>query len=83
MVAPAPTTYAVITGGATSGHVVPALSIIELLVEAGHPRETLVYVGSDRGVETTLVPQTGITCVFLGVDVLHRGMSVAQDMRNS
>ena len=82
MVAPAPTTYAVITGGATSGHVVPALSIIELLVEAGHPRETLVYVGSDRGVETTLVPPTGITCVFLSVDGLQRGMSLAKIKRN-
>jgi len=82
MVAPTPTTYAVITGGATSGHVVPALSIIELLVEAGHPRETLVYVGSDRGVETTLVPPTGISCVFLGVDGLQRGMSIAKIKRN-
>jgi len=82
MVAPAPTTYAVITGGATSGHVVPALSIIELLVEAGHPRETLIYVGSDRGVETTLVPQTGIACVFLGVDGLQRGLSFANIKRN-
>ena len=82
MVAPAPTTYAVITGGATSGHVVPALVIIELLVEAGHGRETLVYVGSDRGVETTLVPQTGITCVFLGVDGLQRGLSLAKIKRN-
>jgi len=82
MVAPAPTTYAVITGGATSGHVVPALSIIELLVEAGHPRETLMYVGSDRGVETTLVPQTGIRCVFLGVDGLQRGMSLSKIKRN-
>lgn len=82
MVAPAPTTYAVITGGATSGHVVPALSIIELLVEAGHPRETLLYVGSDRGVETTLVPQTGIACVFLSVDGLQRGMSIAKIKRN-
>jgi UDP-N-acetylglucosamine--N-acetylmuramyl-(pentapeptide) pyrophosphoryl-undecaprenol N-acetylglucosamine transferase len=82
MVAPAPTTYAVITGGATSGHVVPALAIIELLVEAGHGRETLVYVGSDRGVETTLVPQTGITCVFLGVDGLQRGLSLAKIKRN-
>jgi UDP-N-acetylglucosamine--N-acetylmuramyl-(pentapeptide) pyrophosphoryl-undecaprenol N-acetylglucosamine transferase len=82
MVAPAPTTYAVITGGATSGHVVPALAIIELLVEAGHGRETLVYVGSDRGVETTLVPQTGITCVFLGVDGLQRGLSLAKVKRN-
>ena len=82
MVAPAPTTYAVITGGATSGHVVPALVIIELLVEAGHSRETLVYVGSDRGVETTLVPQTGIACVFLGVDGLQRGLSLAKIKRN-
>jgi len=82
MVAPAPTTYAVITGGATSGHVVPALSIIELLAEAGHPRETLVYVGSDRGVETSLVPQTGIACVFLRVDGLQRGMSLARVKRN-
>ena len=82
MVAPAPTTYAVITGGATSGHVVPALSIIELLVESGHPRESLVYVGSDRGVETTLVPQTGVACVFLGVDGLQRGMSLAKIKRN-
>ena len=82
MVAPAPTTYAVITGGATSGHVVPALSIIELLVEAGHPRETLMYVGSDRGVETTLVPQTGIQCVFLGADGLQRGLSFAKIKRN-
>ena len=82
MVAPAPTTYAVITGGATSGHVVPALSIIELLVEAGHPRETLVYVGSDRGVETTLVPQTGVACVFLSVDGLQRGMSLTKIKRN-
>ena len=82
MVAPAPTTYAVITGGATSGHVVPALAIIELLVEAGHSRETLVYVGSDRGVETTLVPQTGIACVFLGVDGLQRGLSLAKIKRN-
>jgi UDP-N-acetylglucosamine--N-acetylmuramyl-(pentapeptide) pyrophosphoryl-undecaprenol N-acetylglucosamine transferase len=61
---------------------VPALSIIELLVEAGHPRETLVYVGSDRGVETTLVPQTGIACVFLGVDGLQRGMSLSKIKRN-
>jgi len=82
MVAPAPTTYAVITGGATSGHVVPALAIIELLVEAGHGRETLVYVGSDRGIETTLVPQTGIACVFLGVDGLQRGLSLAKIKRN-
>lgn len=82
MVAPAPTTYAVITGGATSGHVVPALAIVELLIEAGHGSETLVFVGSDRGVETSLVPPTGIACVFLSVDGFQRGVSFANIKRN-
>jgi undecaprenyldiphospho-muramoylpentapeptide beta-N-acetylglucosaminyltransferase len=82
MVAPAPTTYAVITGGATSGHVVPALAIIELLIEAGHPQDKLLYVGSDRGIETTLVPPTGVACVFLSVDGFTRGLSFSKIKRN-
>ncbi|TRZ72590.1 MAG: UDP-N-acetylglucosamine--N-acetylmuramyl-(pentapeptide) pyrophosphoryl-undecaprenol N-acetylglucosamine transferase [Actinobacteria bacterium] len=82
MVVPTPTTYAVITGGATSGHVVPALSIIELLVEADHAKENLLYVGSNRGIETTLVPPTGVACMFLSVDGFQRGFSFSNIKRN-
>lgn len=82
MVAPAPTTYAVITGGATSGHVVPALAIIELLIEADHAKEHLLYVGSNRGIETTLVPPTGVACMFLSVDGFQRGLSFSKIKRN-
>ena len=82
MVALTPTTYAVITGGATSGHVVPALSIIELLIEADHAKENLLYVGSNRGIETTLVPPTGVACMFLSVDGFQRGFSFSKIKRN-
>jgi UDP-N-acetylglucosamine--N-acetylmuramyl-(pentapeptide) pyrophosphoryl-undecaprenol N-acetylglucosamine transferase len=82
MVAPAPTTYAVITGGATSGHVVPALAIIELLIEAGHAKDCLLYVGSNRGIETTLVPPMGVACMFLSVDGFQRGLSISKLKRN-
>lgn len=68
-------TYAVVTGGGTSGHVLPALAIADALEAAGHPRSTLHYVGTSRGVETTLVPPTGIGHTFLDVVGLQRSLS--------
>lgn len=82
MVATAPSTFALITGGGTSGHVVPAIAIIELLVEAGHDLTSLRYVGSDRGAEVGLVPMTGVQTTFLKVDGLQRGMSLTNMLRN-
>jgi UDP-N-acetylglucosamine--N-acetylmuramyl-(pentapeptide) pyrophosphoryl-undecaprenol N-acetylglucosamine transferase len=67
--------YAVVTGGGTSGHVLPALAIADALVEAGHARSSLFYVGTSRGVETTLVPPTGLPHSFLDVVGLQRSLS--------
>lgn len=67
--------YAVVTGGGTAGHVLPALAVAEALVDAGHPVETIHYVGTRRGVETRLVPPTGHPCTFLDVVGLQRGIS--------
>lgn len=82
MVVPAPTTFAVITGGGTSGHVVPAIAIAELLVDAGHSLSSLHYVGSNRGAEVAMIPPLGLAHTFLAVDGLQRGFSLSKVKRN-
>ncbi|MGA1406662.1 MAG: UDP-N-acetylmuramate--L-alanine ligase [Ilumatobacteraceae bacterium] len=70
---PSPT-FAVVTGGGTTGHVNPAIAVLELLNEAGHAPETLHYVGSDRGVEVTLVAQTPFPSTLLRVRGFRRSV---------
>ena len=82
MVAPASTTFAVITGGGTSGHVIPAIAIAELLVDAGHDMSTLHYVGSNRGAEVSMIPAIGLAHTFLSVDGLQRGFTLSKVKRN-
>lgn len=82
MSVPPNSVFAVITGGGTSGHVLPALAIAELLAEAGHPFDSIHYVGSSRGIETNLLPPTGIASTFLRVDGLQRSLSVRAIIRN-
>lgn len=67
---------AVVTGGGTSGHVIPALAILEALEEAGVPGARLRYIGARRGVETRLVPaESAVECVFLPISGLQRSWS--------
>ena len=75
--------YAVVTGGGTSGHVVPAMAIIEMLQDAGHPAEDIAYVGSRRGVESSVVPALGVRCEFLPVSGLQRSLSLRSLVRNA
>ena len=59
--------YAVVTGGGTSGHVLPALAVADALVAAGHEASEIRYVGARRGVETRLLPETPYPHTFLDV----------------
>jgi UDP-N-acetylglucosamine--N-acetylmuramyl-(pentapeptide) pyrophosphoryl-undecaprenol N-acetylglucosamine transferase len=68
-------THAVVTGGGTSGHVLPALAIAEALVAAGHPSDAVHYVGTQRGVETRLAPESGYPYTLLDVVGLQRSLS--------
>ncbi len=46
----------VMAGGGTGGHVIPALAVAREVVSMGHE---VLFVGTDRGVESKLVPQAG------------------------
>jgi len=70
--APTAPAYAVICGGGTAGHVLPALAVAEALVDRGHALADLHYVGAQRGIETRLVPPTGLPFTFLDVVGVQR-----------
>ena len=69
------TTFAVVTGGGTAGHVLPAMAIAESLVDAGHAPSEIHYVGAQRGIETRLLPTTPFPCTFLDVVGLQRELN--------
>jgi len=74
--------YAVVTGGGTSGHVIPAMAILEGLLEAGHSADELRYVGSRRGVEKSLMAKSPIAAEYLPISGLQRSLSVKGITRN-
>ncbi len=59
---------AVLAGGGTGGHVIPALAIARELKEA-HGAEIL-FVGTSRGIETRLVPAAGFNLELVEVGAL-------------
>jgi UDP-N-acetylglucosamine--N-acetylmuramyl-(pentapeptide) pyrophosphoryl-undecaprenol N-acetylglucosamine transferase len=72
------TCFAVVTGGGTAGHVLPAIAIMDRLVESGHPVSSLHHVGTTRGIEARLLPPTGFASTRLDVVGLQRSL----DWRN-
>jgi len=67
--------FAVVTGGGTSGHVLPALAVADALVAAGHAPGEIHYVGTERGIETTLLPDTAYPATFLDVVGFQRSVT--------
>lgn len=57
--------WAMIAGGGTGGHVVPAIAIGQALVERGHRPETIHFLGSSRGLERAMVPNAGFAVTLL------------------
>jgi undecaprenyldiphospho-muramoylpentapeptide beta-N-acetylglucosaminyltransferase len=57
--------WAIIAGGGTGGHAVPAIAIGRALVAAGHPPASIRFVGSRRGIERRLVPDAGFEVTLL------------------
>lgn len=72
-----PTTFAIVTGGGTAGHVLPALAIADALVAAGHPASSIHYVGAERGIEASLVPPSGYSMTLLPGRGIQRRLTPA------
>ena len=70
-------TFAVIAGGGTAGHVLPGIAIGHALVDLGHPKASIHFVGSDRGIERRLVPEAGFPLTVLP----GRGIQRRSDVR--
>jgi UDP-N-acetylglucosamine--N-acetylmuramyl-(pentapeptide) pyrophosphoryl-undecaprenol N-acetylglucosamine transferase len=67
--------FAVVTGGGTAGHVLPALAVAEALVASGHDPGAIHYLGAERGIETRLVPASGFAHTFLDVVGVQRRLT--------
>ena len=58
-------TEVLIVGGGTAGHVLPGVAIGQELTRRGMEPSQVHFVGSERGVEQTLVPAAGFPLTLL------------------
>ena len=64
-----------IVGGGTAGHVLPGVAIGKELVERGLDPDSIHFVGSERGVEKTIVPEAGFPLTLLPGRGIKRSFS--------
>lgn len=63
----------IISGGGTGGHIYPAITIYKEI--AAMTEAEFLYIGTDKGLEATLVPKEGIPFKTLPVEGLNRNLS--------
>jgi UDP-N-acetylglucosamine--N-acetylmuramyl-(pentapeptide) pyrophosphoryl-undecaprenol N-acetylglucosamine transferase len=68
--------FALIAGGGTAGHVQPAIAIARALADRGHAAASIELVGSERGIETRLVPAAGFELTTLPGRGFERRLSL-------
>jgi UDP-N-acetylglucosamine--N-acetylmuramyl-(pentapeptide) pyrophosphoryl-undecaprenol N-acetylglucosamine transferase len=73
--------FALIAGGGTAGHVQPAIAIARALVARGHRPSSVELVGSERGIESRLVPAAGFALTLLPGRGIERRLSL-QNIRS-
>jgi undecaprenyldiphospho-muramoylpentapeptide beta-N-acetylglucosaminyltransferase len=69
--------WALICGGGTAGHVVPAIAVGKALVALGHPAASIHFLGAARGIESRLVPDAGFSVTLLPGRGVERRLSLA------
>ncbi|WP_203641914.1 undecaprenyldiphospho-muramoylpentapeptide beta-N-acetylglucosaminyltransferase [Levilactobacillus andaensis] len=64
-----------VSGGGTGGHIYPALALIKALKKRD-PDAEVMYVGSERGLESTIVPAKGIPFKSTRIQGFKRSLSL-------
>ena len=62
------------TGGGTGGHVYPAFAIAEI-IKANHPDSEIAFVGTEKGIENSLVPNEGYKLYHIKIQGIRRSFS--------
>lgn len=57
--------WAIVAGGGTAGHVLPGVAVAKELVAQGHDPSEIHFVGAERGIERTIVPEAGFGITLL------------------
>ncbi|MGL4535523.1 MAG: glycosyltransferase, partial [Weissella cibaria] len=65
----------VVSGGGTGGHIYPALATVKQLKKQD-PSTEVLYIGGERGLEKTIVPDAGFAFKALAVQGFKRSLSV-------
>ena len=63
-----------ITGGGTGGHIYPALALVKRIKEE-QPQTEFLYVGTERGLESKIVPEYGLPFSPLKVEGFKRELT--------
>lgn len=64
----------VLTGGGTGGHIYPALALARV-IQAREPRTEFLYIGTEKGLESRLVPEAGLPFKTIQIQGLKRSLS--------
>lgn len=64
-----------LSGGGTGGHIYPALALMNRMKELD-PDAEFLYVGTERGMESTIVPKAGVPFKSVEIQGLRRSFSL-------
>lgn len=65
----------VLTGGGTGGHIYPALALCRYL-QKQYPNLEVLYIGTEKGLESTIVPKAGLRFEAINIQGIKRSLSL-------
>ncbi len=65
-----------LTGGGTAGHINPAIAIANYIKEK-EPGSEILFIGTEQGMEKTLVPKSGYSIEYIKVHGFKRSLSLS------